>query len=473
MLFEPQSASSVLALVTTLHLALATLRNKRRLTSSPLSLFAVISLGFAALPWLFPSAIGLGLGVLLHAAWFGACELMVPKAIASAVKTSPRTTSPTRAPTPHASAPAAAPRTRVTGPAEPARPKGFVTVPVLATFDETPTIKTIRFARPEGFDFEAGQFVTIRVPVDGKDYARCYSISSAPDVRGYLEISVKRLGLVSSALHATVRPGGMLSLKSPAGAFRYPAGDVRPIALLAGGIGITPLMSMLRHAVTTEPTRPVTLLYCARTEGDFAFGDELASLSWRHPQLRVQLAASQGATQPHIYPGRIDESLLQATVPNLTQAIVFICGPTQMIDDMKRLLAGLGVPAGQIRDEAFQAAIAASAGLARDDRKVAVSPDAERATATRHATGSPRRLMCAKTRRQVAIRQGQTLLDAAEEGGVAIDSLCRAGVCGTCRVQVSQGEVDCESDTLDADDQRQGFVLACVTTTRTDCTVNL
>ena len=93
--------------------------------------------------------------------------------------------------------------------------------------------------------------------------------------------------------------------------------------------------------------------------------------------------------------------------------------------------------------------------------------------AARPGTSASHRLMCAKTRRQIAIRHGQTLLEAAEEGGVAVDSLCRAGVCGTCRVQVSEGDVDCESDTLDADDQSQGFVLACVTTTRTDCTVNL
>lgn len=473
MLFEPQSASSTLALVTTLHLAIATLRNKRRLTSSPLSLLAAVSLAFTALPWIFPSAIGLGLGILLHAAWFGACELMVPKAITSAVKTSPRTASPARAPSPQPSAPAAAPRPRATGPAEAARPKGFVTVPVLATFDETPTIKTIRFARPEGFDFEAGQFITVRVPVDGKDYARCYSISSAPIVRGYLEISVKRQGLVSNALHATARPGGTLSLKSPAGAFRYPAGDVRPLVLLACGIGITPLMSMLRHAVTTEPSRPVTLIYCAKTEADFAFGDELASLSWRHPQLRVQLAASKEATQPHVYPGRIDENLLRTTVLNLPQSIALLCGPTKMIEDMKPLLASLGVPAGQIRYEAFEAAVAASAVHTRDDRRLPASADDERPMASRPGAGSTHRLMCAKSRRHVAIRQGQTLLEAAEEGGVAIDSLCRAGVCGTCRVQVSDGDVNCESDTLDADDQSQGFVLACVTTTRTDCTVNL
>ena len=82
-------------------------------------------------------------------------------------------------------------------------------------------------------------------------------------------------------------------------------------------------------------------------------------------------------------------------------------------------------------------------------------------------------MLCARTGKAVSIRGGQTILEAAEEGGIEVDSLCRAGVCGTCRVQVSDGDVDCESATLDADDQAQGFVLACVSTARSDFSVNL
>ena len=87
--------------------------------------------------------------------------------------------------------------------------------------------------------------------------------------------------------------------------------------------------------------------------------------------------------------------------------------------------------------------------------------------------GVEHRMTCAKRGTEVVIRPGQTLLEAAEEAGVEIQFLCRAGVCGTCRIQVSGGDVDCQSDTLDSDDRSQGFVLACVTTPRTDCTVSL
>ncbi len=253
----------------------------------------------------------------------------------------------------------------------PARPQGFVQVPVLAVFDETPDIKTIRVARPDGFEFSAGQFIAVRVRVDGKDCSRCYSVSSAPHVHGYLEISVKRHGLVSNALHVMARPGALLSVRSPNGAFTYPSGDDRPIVLVAGGVGITPLISMLRHAVHAEPARAVTLLYSARTEADFAFKDEIAALVRRHPQARAYLASSR-ASSPDIYPGRIDATLIRATVPDIAHSICLVCGPLQMIDLMKGLLPTLGVPAAQIRHEVFEAAVAASA--ARDKPEATNGP---------------------------------------------------------------------------------------------------
>lgn len=284
-------------------------------------------------------------------------------------------------------------------------------------------------------------------------------MSSAPDVRGYFEISVKRQGLVSSALHATARPGALLSVRSPNGAFKYPAADDRPIVLIAGGVGITPLMSMLRHAVHAEPARPVTLLYSARTEADFAFRDELAALSRRHPQIRVHLASSR-ASSPDVYPGRIDAELIREMVPDAPSSVCFVCGPAAMIDNTKAALSGLGVPAAQIRHEVFEAAIAASA--AREG-----SPPARAPETGGHA------MKCRRSGVTVPISAGQTLLEAAEAAGVAVESLCRAGICGTCRVRVTDGEVDCTSDALSPEEQSQGFVLACMATARSGCTLDI
>lgn len=442
------ASSSALAFATTVHLALAALRNHRRPTTGPISSLAVISLSLAATPWLFPSAIGLAFGFAAHLAWFIACEFLVPVRPTSVSQPLPRSTPP-RPTAASAAAPPSAPR-----------PKGFLQVPVLAAFDEAADIKTIRIARPDGFDFEAGQFIAVRVRLDGKDFSRCYSVSSAPDVKGYLEISVKRQGLVSNALHTMARPGALLSVRSPSGAFKYPSGDDRPIVLFAGGVGITPLLSMLRHAVHTEPARPVTLIYSARSEDAFAFREEVDGLARRHPQIRVHLASS-AALQPGVYPGRIDEALVSATVPEIAHSICFICGPKPMIEQVKALLVRLAVPPAEIRHEAFEAAVAASA--AREDAPESRTPAARAGYA----------MDCARSCRSVTIDPGQTLLEAAEAGGVALESLCRAGICGTCRTRVTAGDVECVSDGLSADEQRQGFVLACVARARSNCTLEV
>jgi ferredoxin-NADP reductase len=449
----------VLAAATTVHLALASLRNHRRSIPGPISPLALVSLALALLPWVMPSPTGLALGLTVQIVWFASCELIAaPQPVlgraAAASPPGPGAATVSGLKAPRHAIPAANELPR-----PPTPPASFVQAPVLAAIDETPDIKTLRLARPEGFDFEAGQFVTVRVRADGKEYARCYSLSSAPDVRGYLEISVKRQGVVSNALHATARPGALLSIRPPKGKFRYPAGDDRPIVLIAGGVGITPLMSMLRHAVATEPTRLVTLIYSAASERDFAFRDEIVSLARRHPHVRVTLAVSrQPSPPPQFWPGRINGSLL-ASVPDLPHSIAMICGPSSLVDTAKELLRQAGMPDGQIRHEVFQAAIAAAA-----------EPPARR------EVGAPPRgaleMNCSRSARRVAIASGDTLLEAAERGGIDIPSLCRSGVCGTCRTRVTEGQVDCPSVTLDEADRAQGYVLACVTKARTSCTVD-
>lgn len=441
--------SSFLALFTTAHLALAALRNHRQVGPGAISVLAILSLVFAGAPWLFPSVSGLGVGLGLHGIWFLICERYAAPTVAARAGAAPsRVAAPAPVQAPPPAPAAASPRV-----------SGFTSVPVLAVIDEAPDIRTFRCVRPAGFDFTAGQFLAIRVRIDGVEHVRCYSISSAPEARGYLEISVKRQGLVSKTLHATIRPGAQVHLKAPAGAFRYPAADDRPIALLAGGVGITPLISMLRHAVHTEPQRSVTLVYSAQTEEQLAFRDEIRLLARRHPHLKVFLAASRGSGLSDVYPGRIDDALVGAAIPDPAHTIAMICGPQPMIDRMRELLLARGMPAGQIRSEAFEAAVAVAAG----------APDV---TAPAPAGAEPDRdVTCQRSHRTVRVASGQSLLEAAEAAGVAIESLCRSGVCGTCRTRVISGDMRCASSVLDDADRRNGFVLACVSHPQTNCVI--
>jgi ferredoxin-NADP reductase len=443
--------SSVLALGTTVHLALSALRHHRRPGTGAFSALTLISVSLAVTPWAFPTALGLAVGLAIHAAWFWACERFAPPKEAASAR-------PPVAAAPPPSADRRAGADRRSGVDR--RASGFAQTPVLAVFEETPDIRTFRIARPDKFEFVAGQFLPVRVKADGRDHVRCYSISSAPSARGYLEISVKRQGLVSGTLHTILRPGTTLSVRPPGGSFTYPAGDDRPLVLVAGGIGITPLLSMLRHAVEAEPSRRVTLLYSAATEEAFAFRDDIRSLLRRHPQARAFFAVTQGAGSPELYAGRIDKALVRAAVPDLANAIAMICGPQPMIDGIRQLLASLGMPEAQIRFERFEAAVAATAGHHTE----AAGPPAS-------AAGHD--VTCARTHTAVRAGRGQTLLEAAESGGVAIDSLCRSGVCGTCRTRVLEGDVACDSTLLDDADRAAGHVLACVARVQSDCVVDL
>jgi ferredoxin-NADP reductase len=330
---------------------------------------------------------------------------------------------------------------------------------VLAVLEETSDIKTFRLARPSGFTFTAGQFLAVRVSVAGSPHVRCYSISSSPEAQGYLEISVRRQGLVSTTLHATLRSGSTLTIGRAAGQFVYPAGDDRPLALLAGGIGITPLLSMLRHAVLAHPTRPVTLLYSATSHEDAAFVHELSVIAERHPQVRVALTFSGGTASPPWRTGRIDAAMVRQYIPHPAHTIFYVCGPVAMMTAMNQLLHAEGVPADQIRAERFETAIAAT---------LVNTASAPPAGATAPPAGEYQ-VTFANSGRTGRGRSSHTLLDIAEMEGVQIASSCRSGVCLTCRTRLAEGDADCRSSMLDDDDRAAGFILPCVTWAATDC----
>jgi ferredoxin-NADP reductase len=407
-------------------------------------------------------------GLAVHALWFGVCEKLAPSPVAVPAAPAASATPPA----PPTIGPSAAPALR---------PQVFVRVPVFAVLEETPDIRTFRFARPEGFDYRPGQFVMIRVQVDGKPVVRCYSISSSPEVAGYLEVSVKRQGLVSGLLHATIRPGAMLEVKGPSGPFVYPEGDGLPLVLIAGGVGITPLRSMLRHAIVTEPSRPVTLLYSVKTESDIAYREELIALARRHPQLQLVVAVSGGSTSRSLYSGRIDARLLESVVPDRRNAIYMLCGPPAMIESLKKLLPQLGAEPARVRSEAFEAANSAAhavASVPATEAHVAALPvrvpvaagaAPESAAGRTASAGRGIHLTLTVCKKTVAVSAAQSLLEAAEAAGGRIESSCRAGSCGTCRTRLVSGEVEGEADGLSEGDRREGYIHPCVTYARGDC----
>ena len=323
------------------------------------------------------------------------------------------------------------------------------TLRILGVRRETDEIRTFRLERPPGFDFEPGQYLTVVVPVEGRLVSRCYSICSAPGEPRHLEISVRKQGVVSATLHESVLSGGTIAVRKPAGKFVYPGDSRRPIVLLGGGVGITPLLAMLRHAATSDPGREVTLLLSVRTGSQIPFKADLEELG-RRPGLRVIVTATRGGAVPPVRSGRLDLDFVRGEIRDPAGCVFCMCGPGEMIDGFKTGLPAMGVPPDQVRAEAFEAA--------------KHGPGA-------HAAGGPFTLELTVSEKSVAVQPGMTLLDAAEAAGVDIPSSCRAGVCQTCRTKVVSGDVDCPADCRDDADRREGWVYPCVAWPRSNCSL--
>ncbi|MFT5709745.1 MAG: ferredoxin-NADP reductase, partial [Halioglobus sp.] len=219
-------------------------------------------------------------------------------------------------------------------------------------------------------DFMAGQFLTIKRPINGKDTIRTYTVSSAPADQ-QLRISVKREqsfdgntpdGLLSSHLHDQLTVGDIIHAKAPSGAFSFDASSPRPAVLLAGGVGITPMVSMARHAliegVRTRAIRPTTLICAASSSVQRAFFDELKDIAQQSAgSIRSFWALSEVDDnmvpgQDYHSHGRISAALLQAVLP-LNDYDFYLCGPASFMQSMYDMLRNLGVNDSRILAEEF------------------------------------------------------------------------------------------------------------------------
>lgn len=212
-------------------------------------------------------------------------------------------------------------------------------------------------------DFQPGQYIGLRLDIDGQDVRRNYSLSAAPNGRDY-RISVKREagGLVSNHLHDKVKVGDSLDLFPPAGEFTLAEGD-KPLVLISGGVGITPTLAMLDVALQAK--RPVHFIHCARSHSVHAFRAAIDELADRHPQLQRFYCYDEAPVakqdSPHAI-GRLDAEMLAKWMPQANGAVrdvdAYFLGPKPFMRQVKKLLSTLGVPDSQVRFEFFGPAAA-------------------------------------------------------------------------------------------------------------------
>ncbi|QXH55875.1 NO-inducible flavohemoprotein [Pseudomonas maumuensis] len=204
---------------------------------------------------------------------------------------------------------------------------------------------------------EPGQYIGLKLEIDGQEQRRNYSLSALCDGEQY-RISVKREagGKVSNYLHDGLMVGDTLQLFPPSGDFTLVASE-KPLVLISGGVGITPTLAMLEAALETE--RPVHFIHCARNGAVHAFRDWIDGLAARHPQLkRFYCYAEEDGSQAADAVGLLDQELLAEWLPRERDIDAYFLGPKGFMAAIKRQLKGLGVPEGQSRYEFFGPAAA-------------------------------------------------------------------------------------------------------------------
>lgn len=221
---------------------------------------------------------------------------------------------------------------------------------------ESDEITTFVFRPADGqavMDFAPGQYIGVRLVVDGEEQRRQYSLSAAPNGQTY-QVSVKREdgGKVSGFLHGQVQVGDTLELFPPSGAFTLAEGS-RPIVLISGGVGITPTLAMLDKALETG--REIRFIHAARHAGVHAFRDHIDRLTQRHPQLkRHYIYAEERAGQPAADAvGLLGKEQLGEWLPQSRDVDAYFLGPVPFMQAVKRSLRELGVPEGQTYYEFF------------------------------------------------------------------------------------------------------------------------
>lgn len=315
-----------------------------------------------------------------------------------------------------------------------------------------------------------GQFLVLRLPAGdgGAPILRNYSLSGPPDAQGRYRITVKREpasapghaeGRGSNHLHDRVAEGDLIEVEGPRGDFVLDEASDRPVLLVSGGVGLTPMVAML-HRLAERGDRRVLFLHGCEDGEVHALRDEVAELASRRAGLGAHVVY-RNPTPGDLAAGRmngrgiIDRALLQSLLC-LDDYEVYLCGPPAFMQALYTLLRGLGVAENRIAYEFFGPATVLKAGATPPTAPPAAPPSVPVAAPQGRAPDVEFR---ASGRRAAWDGGTASLLDLAEGQGLEPAFSCRAGICGSCAVPLLSGEIEYFEEPLDQ--PAEGQILLC------------
>jgi ring-1,2-phenylacetyl-CoA epoxidase subunit PaaE len=337
---------------------------------------------------------------------------------------------------------------------------------------ETRDAIAVTFAVPPelaaSFAYEQGQHLTLRAQIGGEDVRRSYSICSAVQ-DGRLRVAIKRTpgGAFSTWANDTLKAGAVLDVMPPMGHFNVPldAENARHYVAFVAGSGITPILSIIKTTLLTEPNSRFTLFYGNRASSTVIFKDELTDLKDSYMErFTIAYVMSREQQDIELFNGRITQEKCALFLRHWLRVedidVAFICGPEDMMHGVSSALQEAGLAKSQIKVELFAASIPKhqhkareASVVARHETQVTVIMDGN------HSTFS-------------MDKDKESILDAGLRAGLDMRYSCKGGVCSTCRCKLVEGKVDMDANyALEDYEVARGFVLSCQSFPVTDSVV--
>lgn len=333
---------------------------------------------------------------------------------------------------------------------------------------ETNDCVSISFHIPESlkekFTYTHGQHITLRSFINGEEVRRSYSLCSSP-LSDEWRIAVKKVedGIFSTHANEKLKAGDEIELMPPMGSFfsELNAANKKQYIFIAAGSGITPVISIIKTILNTEPKSNITLVYSNKTRNSIIFKEELEALKNKFmQQLSVVYLLSREKTDAAINHGRIDEKkceLLFDKIVPVNADEFFICGPEEMIFTVKDFLLKKNIDEMKIRFELF--------GKKKDKNKPVEETKVEKVTAV---TSNISIKLDGVTFDFELVDNGESILDAAMDKGIDLPFSCKGGMCCTCKAKLIEGKVEMDSHYgLEPHELEEGFILTCQSHPRT------